>query len=213
MTDPAVKTSLHEPRWPAFIAICATALIYGAMPQYLAISPRWLLIVIVIVLEVPALFTFHRGYHKASQILGYIISGVMTAFELWSLALLVMYLPQHKETSVQILRSAGILWVSNVIVFSLWYWRLDAGGPAMRDRRGGHVEGAFLFPQMTMSRTRENWSPRFIDYLFLSFNTSTALSPTDAPILSRWAKALVMLQAMISLTIIVLLAARAVNIM
>jgi len=101
----------------------------------------------------------------------------------------------------------------------LWYWRLDAGGPHGRDLRFGHPDGAFLFPQMTMQpESKEDagqhgWSPNFFDYLFLAFNTSTAFSPTDAPVLARWAKMLMMVQSLISLMVIALLAARAVNIL
>ena len=89
----------------------------------------------------------------------------------------------------------------------------------MRELTPGHADGAFLFPQMTMDPAAKiaagehNWEPNFIDYLFLAFNTSTALSPTDVPVLSRWAKILMMIQALISLLVIVLLAARAVNIL
>jgi uncharacterized membrane protein len=105
------------------------------------------------------------------------------------------------------------------LVFALWYWRLDAGGPYQRDKEPGHSNGAFLFPQMTMSKEalreagQQDWSPDFVDYLFLAFNTSTAFSPTDTLVLARWAKILMMLQALLSLLIIALLAARAVNIL
>jgi len=115
--------------------------------------------------------------------------------------------------------SAASLWLTNILVFALWYWRLDAGGPHKRDERPGHTEGAFLFPQMTMSKDalrqtgQRLWSPNFIDYLFLAFNTSTAFSPTDVPVLARWAKVLMMMQSLLSLLIIALLAARAVNIL
>ncbi len=133
-----------------------------------------------------------------------------------SLVLLVRALPSHKQESVQLLRSAGSLWISNVLVFASWYWRLDAGGPHQREKVAFHRKGAFLFPQMALHEASparpDSWHPRFIDYLFLSFNTSTALSPTDTQVLSRWAKALMMLQSFISLAIVVLLAARAVNI-
>ena len=104
-------------------------------------------------------------------------------------------------------------------MFALWYWRLDAGGPHGRDARPGHAAGAFLFPQMTMlpeakaAAGQETWSPNFLDYLFLAFNTSTAFSPTDTPALARWGKVLMMLQSIISLTVLALLAARAVNIL
>jgi hypothetical protein len=202
-----------EPRWPALLAIVTTGLIYMALPEYLSVGPSWLLIALIAGLEFPAMFFLHRGSHQTNRILGFLVSGLMTAFMLWSLVVLIINLPERKEPPVEMLRSASVLWISNVVVFALWYWRLDGGGPTTRDRRAGHSEGAFLFPQMTWEKTRDRWSPRFIDYLFLSFNTSTALSPTDVPILSRWAKGLIMVQAMISLTTVVLLAARAVNIM
>ena len=120
------------------------------------------------------------------------------------------------------MKVAAVLWTSNVLVFASWYWRLDAGGPAARDLRDAHTEGAFLFPQMTLTealaasmraaRGGRGWSPGFVDYLFLAFNTSTAFSPTDVPVLSRWAKALMMVQSSISLLTIALLAARAINV-
>jgi uncharacterized membrane protein len=96
-------------------------------------------------------------------------------------------------------------------VFASWYWRLDAGGPHQREVTGMHVEGAFLFPQMTLDDP--DWIPGFVDYLFLAFNTSTAFSPTDVPVLSRWAKGMMMIQSIISFTTVALLAARAVNIL
>jgi hypothetical protein len=98
-----------------------------------------------------------------------------------------------------------------VLVFASWYWRLDAGGPHKRDRLEAHVEGSFLFPQMTMKPAMKNWRPGFVDYLFLAFNTSTAFSPTDTPPLTRWAKMLMMTQSMLSLSTIAILAGRAIN--
>jgi len=128
----------------------------------------------------------------------------------------------HKAVAGALLRSASILWVTNVIVFASWYWRLDAGGPNERERREAHTHGAFLFPQMTFESPvaqdntiaeEQGLRPHFVDYLFVSFNTSTAFSPTDAPVLSRWAKMAMMVQAIISFTTVVLIAARAVNIL
>jgi hypothetical protein len=152
-------------------------------------------------------------------VLGYLISGIITVAMIGSLILLVRALPTKRETPEELLSSAAALWVTNILVFALWYWRLDAGGPNRRDKQYEHTHGAFLFPQMTMTKQAkkeaglQSWSPNFVDYLFLAFNTSTALSPTDVPVLSRWAKLLMMVQATISLAIVVLLAARAVNIL
>jgi hypothetical protein len=95
----------------------------------------------------------------------------------------------------------------------------DAGGPRAHELREVHADGAFLFPQMTLDQQSKRdmgepcWSPGFIDYLFLAFNTSKAFSPTDTPVLSPWAKVMVMIQALISLRRLPLLAARAVNIL
>jgi hypothetical protein len=151
--------------------------------------------------------------------LGHLLAATVTIFMLWSLVLLLLALPAHREASLDLLRSGALLWMTNVVVFASWYWRLDAGGPHQREKRPGHTKGAFLFPQMTLhqdlarERNGKLWSPRFIDYLFLAFNTSTAISPTDAPVLSRWAKVLVMIQSLISLTVIVILVGRAINMM
>lgn len=208
-----------EPRWLALIALLSASGIYATLPKILSVGPRWLLPALVAVFLVPTIITHRRGYHAYNQVLGYAVNGVTTLAMIGSLALLIRALPAHLETPTALLRSAAVLWVTNVLVFALWYWRLDAGGPHVRDARPGHTEGAFLFPQMTMDDETKRkpgeaeWSPGFVDYLFLAFNTSTALSPTDAPVLSRWAKVLMMVQASVSLTIIVLLAARAVNIL
>jgi len=152
-------------------------------------------------------------------VFGFTVTSVVTVGLIASVILLIAALPQHKETPTDLLLSAGALWCTNILVFAVWYWRLDAGGPHGRDQSPGHSEGAFLFPQMTMppeiksAASQEEWSPNFVDYLFLAFNTSTAFSPTDVPVLARWAKVLMMVQSLISLTVIALLAARAVNVL
>jgi uncharacterized membrane protein len=207
-----------EPRWPALVALLAASGLSAALPASLAVIPRWALLVVISGLLVPTIITHRRGQHAFNQMLGYVVNGVVTAAMVGSLALLIRALPTREETPVQLLCSAASLWIVNILVFALWYWRLDAGGPNHRDQRLGHPDGAFLFPQMMQQdapagTAPQAWSPTFVDYLFLAFNTSTALSPTDVPVLSRWAKLLMMLQSIISLTVVVLLAARAVNIL
>jgi len=208
-----------EPRWPAVIAILAVGGLYTALPDALTLGPNWLLPSLVLALLIPSIVSYHTGRHRLNAILGFTVDGVLTAGLIISVILLVNALPAGKETPQQLLLSAASLWITNILVFALWYWRLDAGGPYQRDKRPGHSEGAFLFPQMTLSKEalkeagQQEWSPNFIDYLFLAFNTSTAFSPTDAPVLAKWAKVLMMLQSLLSLLIIALLAARAVNIL
>ena len=208
-----------EPRWPALVAVLSVGGIYAALPRYLLMGPRWLFPGVVFGLLVPTAVTHVRGHHFLNRLFGFTVNGAVTACLIASVALLIEELPAHRESPTKLLLSAASLWVSNVLVFALWYWRLDAGGPHGRVSRAGHPDGAFLFPQMTMSAPpgadspAACWSPNFVDYLFIAFNTSTAFSPTDVPVLARWAKALMMLQSLISLTVLALLAARAVNIL
>lgn len=208
-----------EPRWPAAIAVIAVGGLYAALPDALTLGPRWLFPALVLALLVPTVVSHHAGKHRLNTILGFAVDIVLTVGLIISVTLLIGALPSHQEEPLELLLSAASLWVTNILVFALWYWRLDAGGPHRRDTRETHSEGSFLFPQMTMSERalqvagQEDWSPNFIDYLFLAFNTSTAFSPTDVPVLTPWAKMLMMLQALLSLLIIALLAARAVNIL
>src|SRR5262249_3404264 len=152
-----------------------------------------------------------------AYLIGFVLIGGVTLVLAVSVTLLITSLPTHEIAPLLLLRSAASLWVSNVLVFAAWYWKLDAGGPHRRERGMLPEAGAFLFPQMALHDDNpakpEAWHPRFIDYLFLSFNTSTALSPTDTQVFSRWAKALMMVQSLMSLTIIALLAARAINVL
>jgi hypothetical protein len=209
----------QEPRWHATVAIFAVGGLRLALPRELAVGPDWLFLVVVGALAVFCLLASQFGRHKLATFFGYLVVVVVTADMTWSLCLLIAALPTHRETPLALLRSAGELWITNIIVFASWYWRLDAGGPYARALRDEHTDGAFLFPQMTLSQEaqvamgEDKWSPGFIDYLFLAFNTSTAFSPTDSPVLSRWAKVLMMVQSLISLATVALLAARAVNIL
>jgi hypothetical protein len=213
------RTVRREPRWPAVVALVAVGGLYYALPSELTFGPDWMVLVLVVMLITPAVFLSRTQYWRVTQVLGFLATGVVTVALIASLGLLVARLPSKKEAPLQLLESAAALWVSNLLVFASWYWRLDAGGPFQRDLRGAHTDGAFLFPQMTLDPElrkemgEEHWSPGFVDYLFLAFNTSTAFSPTDVPVLSRWAKGLMMIQSSISLATLALLAARAVNIL
>lgn len=208
-----------EPRWPALAAGLAVGFLVYALPDSLTLGPEWLALALVAVLFVLSAFSHRIRRPDLNNLFAYAGLTVITLAVLSSLTLLVIRLPAHKEQPVVLLRSAAALWVSNMLVFASWYWRLDGGGPNERDKRGVHTDGAFLFPQMMMDPElrvkmgEDNWSPGFVDYLFLAFNTSTAFSPTDVPVLSRWAKVMMIVQSAISLATVALLAARAVNIL
>jgi len=201
------------------LALLAVGGLRYALPPELSFGPQWLVLVLVVLLLVPTVTARMRGNHTLNQVLGYILTSVVTLDMSWSLYLLIAALPSHRESPQTLLLSAAALWITNILVFASWYWRLDAGGPRARELRGVHTDGAFLFPQMTLNKSEkkemgeETWNPGFVDYLFLAFNTSTAFSPTDSPVLSRWAKVLMMIQAFISFATVALLAARAVNIL
>lgn len=212
------QSSDHEPRWPAAVALLSVAVLRFVLPGSFSVGPSWALLALVAALLVPLVWTHYGGLEKLNLILGHVVTSVVTIDMISSLTLLIQAIPNHKESPQEMLRSASALWIANVLVFASWYWRLDAGGPWERERRGVHTDGAFLFPQMTLDQRvkremgEDRWSPGFVDYLFLAFNASTAFSPTDSPVLSRWAKTLMMIQALISLATVALLAARAVNI-
>jgi len=208
-----------EPRWPAIVALLAVCGLRFALPEGLSIGPNWLLLIPVAILLIPSVIAHRKNARRINEIVGYVLNALVTLDMATSLYLLVAALPSHKESPLDLLRSAAALWITNILVFASWYWRLDGGGPNARDLQGVHTDGAFLFPQMTLAPdTRRQmgeqcWSPGFVDYLFVAFNTSTAFSPTDCPVLSRWAKVLMMIQSLISFATVVLLAARAVNIL
>ena len=208
-----------EPRWQAILALIAVGGIYTALPGELSVGPRWLLFSIVMTLLVPTVVAHRTGRHSLNHLLGIINNSVITAALVGSVALLIAGLPTHKENPQPLLLSAASLWLTNVLTFALWYWRLDGGGPFARHRRGFYGSRAFLFPQMQIEQSEraafgvETWSPGFIDYLFIAFNTSAAFSPTDTPVLERWAKLLNVVQSLISLTVVAVLVSRAVGVL
>ena len=204
------------------IAAFSAVALHFALPPAMRYGPRWLIAGVIAVLVVAATVTRRRGLHRANSWMGYSILAVLTSGMLYGVAALIVGVVHKKIEATDLLASAAILWVTNIIVFASLYWRLDAGGPNARERRDAHTEGAFLFPQMTFDAAgnaelsiaeEEGWRPHFIDYLFVAFNTSTAFSPTDAPVLSKWAKMAMMIQALISFATVVLIGARAVNIL
>ena len=200
----------------AFLAICA---IYLALPRNLVIGPIWLLPTLIVVLLVPTVVSHRVGRQSLNRTLGFVINGITTLALIGSVILLVRALPAHRGSPVQMLRSGGLLWLTNVIVFALWYWRLDGGGPTLRQKEKKFGSTSFLFPQMQIPHDERGqfecarWRPRFIDYLFVALTQSSTFGPTDAPVLARWAKILAMVQILISLTIVVLLISQAVGVL
>jgi hypothetical protein len=208
-----------EPRGQAVLAFLAICAIYLALPRDLVVGPIWLLPTLIVVLLVPTVVSHRVGKQSLNRTLGFVINGITTLALIGSVILLVRALPGHRESPVRLLRSGGLLWLTNVIVFALWYWRLDGGGPTLRQQEKKFGSKSFLFPQMQIPHDERGqfacarWRPRFVDYLFVAFTQSSTFGPTDSPLLARWAKILTMVQILISLTIVVLLISQAVGVL
>ena len=208
-----------EPRGQAVLAFLAICAIYLALPRDLVVGPIWLLPTLIVLLLVPTVVSHRVGKQSLNRTLGFVINGITTLALIGSVILLVRALPGHRESPVRLLRSGGLLWLTNVIVFALWYWRLDGGGPTLRQKEKKFGSKSFLFPQMQIPHDERGefacarWRPRFVDYLFVAFTQSSTFGPTDSPLLARWAKILAMVQILISLTIVVLLISQAVGVL
>ncbi len=207
-TDPE---EVVVPSVAALIAILLTGLLYLVLPPNVIIGPNWLLLVVEGVFVVPLfidLLTAWELSHTARRILVLVPLGISTLALVAGVALFILTLPTDTHAT-NLLRSAALLWSFNILVFALWYWELDGGGPWKRHLSGHHAAD-FLFPQQADGKS---WAPQFLDYLFVAFTGATALSPADTYPLTRLAKALMMIEAVLSLTVTVILVARAVNIL
>jgi hypothetical protein len=208
-----------EPRWQVILALLAIGGIYLALPPWFIVGPAWLWPGLILVLLIPTIMSHRTGRHSLNHALGILINAIITIALIGSVALLITALPSHREEPLRLLASGAALWITNVLVFALWYWRLDGGGPNVRENRREFGSRTFVFPQMQIEKIERGrfnvggWRPGFVDYLFIAFTTSSTFGPTDAPVLARWAKGLTMCQIFISLSIVVLLISRAVGIL
>ena len=217
--DPAGKIDKPEPRWQAVLALLAVGGVYLALPKALIVGPKWALPVFIVILLAPTVVAHRLGKHSLNRALGVVISSVITLALIASVILLVLAVPAHKEPPVALLCSGAELWLTNVLVFAIWYWRLDGGGPTCRQQRREFGSRSFVFPQMQIEKIERDrfhihgWRPGFVDYLFVAFTQSSTFGPTDAPLLARWAKLFTMMQITISLTIVIILISRAVGVL
>lgn len=187
-----------------------------ALPNAHALRPPWLLPAIELVLLAVLAIADPGRVDRESAVLRGLGLGLVTVASL-ATALSADLLIVRIATNVSIEKRAdlflhgGMIWLTNVIVFALWYWEMDRGGPAARTH-GRRNQPDFLFPQMTAPHLAESdWTPKFVDYLYLSFTNATAFSPTDTLPLTRWAKLAMMFESGISFVVVLLVIARAVN--
>lgn len=199
------------PSVAALVGLLLTGLLYLVLPPNVIIGPNWLLLVVEGVFVVPLFIDVLTAWdlpHTARRMLVLVPLGVSTLALVVGVALFVLTLPRDTHAT-NLLRAAALLWSFNILVFALWYWEVDGGGPWKR-HLAGHRAADFLFPQQADGKS---WAPRFLDYLFVAFTGATALSPADTFPLTRPAKALMMIEAVLSLTTVGILVARAVNIL
>lgn len=206
-------------RWPGLVAFVLIGLFFGVLSERLILGPVWVMPLIIIVMLGFIIGSRLRGVsHKTTHRLALGAIGVVTMAIIISIVLLLLTLPDKSISAVSLLRDAALLWLTNVLIFALWYWQLDGGGPVQRFHDPDYRQHSdLLFPQLTLDpatfQEHLHWRPVFIDYVFVAFNTSTAFSPTDTPVLTTRVKILTMLQALISLVTLATLAARAINIL
>ena len=197
--------------WPAALTLLVVGGAYAFMSDRLTLGPPWALLVLVLVVLAGVRVLRWRQQHLAYRWLALSMLAVVTGAISISALFLVGSLLSNRAQAAGLLLDAGLLWVSNILVFAVWYWEIDGGGPARRVM-GPHCSTDFAFPQQQMGGDlAADWKPDLMDYLFLAFNTSTAFSPTDTLVLARRTKALMMVQSLISLVTIAVLAARAIN--
>ncbi len=212
-----VFRALMIQRWAAILGTLSLGVLYLFLSDRLipAIIPRWLPLLLEVILILPLAYSGimrRRLPQRLLRTLGFLLAGIATLALVTSIGLLLSSLPERgSKDSIGLVRDAAILWVSNILVFGLWYWELDGGGPLQR-HKANHKAIDFMFPQQVDGDT-DGWAPHFIDYVFLAFNTATAFSPTDTAPLSRPAKVLMMIESLISLVIVAGIAARAINIL
>ena len=219
MAAPWQRATRGESRWPAVIAVVAASALQMALPGWLSLGPHWLLPALELGL-LCALVTSSPGrLERRSAALragGLALAGLLSLANAISTALLVNELARGSaaESAAALLLAGGSIWAANVLIFALWYWELDRGGPADR-RHAVRMYPDFLFPQMQQpDLAPADWKPSFTDYLYLSFMNAISFAASDVTPLTRWAKMMMMmLQSAVSVAAIALVVARAVNIL
>jgi len=218
-----------ESLWPARLAILTIIALQVVLNERVTAGPNWLLPALEVALLVPlsVVRTAHirrvtapnvnrqdwLPSHGAARVCSFGLIALLNLANLYSLLLLVQSLLQgSKATGRLLLINALNIWFTNIIVYALWYWELDRGGPVKR-QTGEDRAPDLLFPQMNLLPGSITWSPAFLDYLFVSFTNATAFSPTDTLPLTQSVKVLMMVQAATSLLTIAIVASRAINIL
>jgi hypothetical protein len=213
-----LRKTRGESRFAVGTAVLVVIVIQVAIAKGLSLHPEYLVpgleVALFVLLSIgnPVRLNRESALLRAAGLLLVTAASVAVAWSAWTLVWRLLH-GTAPAKPVELLLNGGGIWLMNVIVFALWYWELDRGGPAAR-ASARKIHPDFLFSQMTVPElVRRDWEPGFVDYLYLSFTNATAFSPTDTLPLSRWAKLAMMFQSLISLVTVALVVARAVNIL
>jgi uncharacterized membrane protein len=212
------KATDGEHRLPVAAAVVLAIVLQLVLPRHLALHPTWLLpslealLLVGLVVANPKRISRTSTAIRSASVLLIVLISVANG---WSSAELIRGLVNGTEgdnASLLLARGAAV-YITNILVFALWYWEWDRGGPVAR-AQGLRPYPDFLFPQMSQpDLAPPGWEPNFIDYLYVSFTNAVAFSPTDTMPLSRWAKMLMLLQSAVALLTVAFVIARAVNIL
>jgi hypothetical protein len=210
----------HTRRWPASLAVVAVLVLQVLVPPQVNALPRWLMPVLGGLLLLPLVWTnpFHlRRDEPWLRWVELVLLALVVAVNAYYLAGMIFFLNNGDANEGKVLvKSALLIWVTNVVAFAVWYWEIDRGGPFARapeHEREAERED-LLFPQMTVDLPRwKGWLPGFTDYLYVALTNATAFSPTDTLPLTARTKTLMGIQSLIALLTIAIIAARAVNVL
>ena len=206
-----------EPVWPAQLTILAAIVLQVTLPPRLTVGPVWLIpalegaMLVGLVIASPVRL---EEEHVMRRRAGTALAALVSAANVYSLAALTHFL-LHKNppNGRELIISGTLIWLTNFLIFGLWYWEVDRGGPGKR-ATGKDLEPDFLFPQMQDDAIEPRlWRPQFLDYMYVSLTNATAFSPTDTMPLSIQAKSIMGAQSLVSLVTIGLIVSRAVNIL
>jgi len=212
-----IRNHTFDPVWHVQAAVIVALGLQLALPNEFSAGPRTVLpllealLLLALVLSTPRLPVFES---KVRRIVSVALIAVVSLANVYALGRVAGQLLAGGRISNgrELILAALNIYLTNLIAFGLWYWELDGGGPGRRRARKNH-ERDFLFPQMQSGELGGGWHPTFLDYLYVSATNAMAFSPTDTLPLTRRAKMLMLAQALVSLTALALVAARAVNIL
>ena len=207
-----------ESALPSQLTVLAAIGLQLTLPDRLAVGPTWLLpalegaLMVVLAMATPREL---EQEHRLRRRLAIGLVALVSAANVFSLAALTHYL-LHAHRAIkgsELIVSGMLIWMTNFLIFGLWYWEFDRGGPGRR-AAGHDAPPDFLFPQMSDDRIHPRcWRPRFVDYLYVALTNATAFSPTDTMPLTAAAKCMMGVQSVVSLVTLGLIVSRAVNIL